>query len=57
MTKWIIFAALLLLILFVAVTEMLEEEWYKGYMDGMAEHEKMMRKEKADGQKDESKSV
>lgn len=55
MTKWIIFAALLILILFVAVTEMLEEEWYKGYMDGMAEHEKMMRKEKEDGKN--SKSV
>lgn len=57
MTKWIIFAALLLLILFVAVTEMLEEEWYKGYMDGMAEHEKMMRKEKENGEKREKESA
>ena len=57
MTKWIIFAALLLLILFVAVTEMLEEEWYKGYMDGMAEHEKMMRKEKESGEKREKESA
>lgn len=57
MTKWIIFAALLILILFVAVTEMLEEEWYKGYMDGMAEHEKMMRKEKENGEKREKESA
>lgn len=57
MTKWLIIGVLAVLILFVAVSEMMEEEWYEGYMAGMAEHEKMMRKEKKDGQKNESKSV
>jgi hypothetical protein len=57
MTKWLIIGVLAVLILFVAVSEMMEEEWYEGYMAGMAEHEKMMRKEKADGKEREEKSA
>ena len=49
MIKFAILGVLVLLVICVAVSEMMEEEWYKGYMDGMAEHEKMMRKEKEDG--------
>ena len=51
MTKWIIFGALAILILFVAASELIEDEWYEGYMAGMAEYEKMMRKEKENGEK------
>lgn len=57
MTKWLIIGVLAVLILFVAVSEMMEEEWYEGYMAGMAEHEKMMRKEKVDGKEREEKSA
>ena len=49
MTKWLIVGIIAVLILLVAISEMLEEKWYEGYMEGMSEHEKMMRKEKEDG--------
>lgn len=39
------------------VSEIAEDEWYKGYMEGIAYHEKMMRKEKEYGQNNEGKSV
>lgn len=54
MTKWIIFAVIVLLVIIVAVSEAMEEEYYRGYMDGVVEHEKMMRKEKSDGENDKS---
>ena len=57
MTKWIIFGALAILILFVAASELIEDEWYEGYMAGMAEYEKMMRKEKENGEKREKESA
>lgn len=57
MIKFAILGVLVLLVICVAVSEMMEEEWYEGYMAGMAEHEKMMRKEKEDGEKDKKKSV
>lgn len=49
MTKWLIIGIIAVLILLVAVSELIEDEYYKGYMAGMSEHEKMMRKEKGDG--------
>lgn len=57
MTKWLIIGVLAVLILLVAVSEMLEEKWYEGYMDGMCEYEKMLRKEKKDGEEREEKSA
>jgi hypothetical protein len=57
MIKFAILGVLVLLVICVAVSEMMEEEWYEGYMAGMAEHEKMMRKEKADGEEREEKSA
>lgn len=57
MIKFAILGVLVLLVICVAVSEMMEEEWYEGYMAGMAEHEKMMRKEKADGKKSEEESA
>lgn len=57
MIKFAILGVLVLLVICVAVSEMMEEEWYEGYMAGMAEHENMMRKEKVDGEKDKKKSV
>ena len=54
MTKWIIFAVIVLLVIIVAVSEAMEEEYYRGYTQGMADHENMMRKEKKDGKNDKS---
>lgn len=58
MVKWI---ALIVFAVFIVggaiVSEIAEDEWYKGYMEGIAYHEKMMRKEKEYGQNNEGKSV
>lgn len=54
MTKWLIIGTIAVLILFVAISELMEDEYYKGYMSGMEEYEKMMRKEKEDGENDKS---
>lgn len=53
MIKFAILGVLVLLVICVAVSEMMEEEWYEGYMAGMAEHENMMRKENEDGKESE----
>lgn len=53
MIKFAILGVLVLLVICVAVSELMEEEWYEGYMAGMAEHENMMRKEKEDGKESE----
>lgn len=57
MIKFAILGVLVLLVICVAVSELMEEEWYEGYMAGMAEHENMMRKEKVDGKKSEEESA
>ena len=57
MIKFAILGVLVLLVICVAVSEMMEEEWYEGYMAGMTEHENMMRKEKANGKEREEKSA
>lgn len=54
MIKFVILVVLVLLVICVAVSEMMEEEWYEGYMAGMADHENMMRKEKTDGENGKS---
>lgn len=57
MTKWIIFGVIAVIILLVAASELIEDEWYEGYMAGMAEYEKMMRKEKKHGEESEKESA
>ncbi len=57
MTKWLIIGTIAVLILFVAISELMEDEYYKGYMSGMEEYEKMMRKEKEDGKESEKESA
>lgn len=57
MIKFAILGVLVLLVIIVAVSEAMEEEYYRGYTQGMADHENMMRKEKVDGEKDKKKSV
>lgn len=49
MIKWIAFGIFALLVIIVAIGEVMQDKWYEGYLAGLAEYEKMMRKEKADG--------
>lgn len=49
MIKWVVFIVLAVVVVGGAIiSEIAEDEWYKGYMDGIAYHERMMRKEKED---------
>lgn len=58
MVKWVVLIVLAVVVVGGAIiSEIAEDEWYKGYMDGIAYHERMMRKEKEDGQEDTEKSM
>lgn len=46
MVKWVVVIVLAVVVVGGAIiSEIAEDEWYKGYMDGIAYHERMMRKE------------
>lgn len=54
MVKWVLFIVLAVVVVGGAIiSEIAEDEWYKGYMDGIAYHEKMMRKEKENEERKE----
>ena len=58
MVKWVVLIVLAVVVVGGAIiSEIAEDEWYKGYMDGIAYYERMMRKEKEDGKKDKEESV
>lgn len=54
MVKWIVFVVLAVVVVGGAIiSEIAEDEWYKGYMDGIAYYERMMRKEKENEERKE----
>ena len=58
MVKWVVLIVLAVVVVGGAIiSEIAEDEWYKGYMDGIAYYERMMRKEKEKEKKDKEESV
>lgn len=54
MVKWVVLIVLAVVVVGGAIiSEIAEDEWYKGYMDGIAYYERMMRKEKENEERKE----
>lgn len=55
MTKWVIVGVVMAVFIgWAIITEVLQDEWYKGYLDGIAYAEELYRKERNNGENDKS---